>query len=399
MFFYGKARPKALLLPFRAFSDGKKDYLKNKCSQYVPRRFGIDAHHLITKIKTGKEEFGYSILREQAKSEEPNLFFVYAKKQPDFSLPYKFNWRQISWPSIFWYLSVLYQMKRDGVEVLFCPTSYILPALKPKISLPIVHDLAVLRSDFKSKPRAKLVETRLLKRINKCPKIIAISEFTKKDLLEHFPEINADKVEIVYPGVRFKDIISEARAKIILNKLEIKKPYILGVGTIEPRKNFQGLIDAYLSLPEILRNKYQLIFAGKPGWFSEEIYVKAKGHENQIKFLGYMEEKQLTAVFGQANMFALPSFWEGFGMPVLEAFHFNVPVICSQISSLPEVAGKAAILVNPNEIDTITKAIIELDQPEVSKRLVELGKERLSHFSYKKSAQKLNRILEDYSPS
>jgi glycosyltransferase involved in cell wall biosynthesis len=408
MFWYGRAHPRALMLPFRAFKAGKKTYQKNQGTVFVPKRIGVDAHHLMIQIKTGKEEYGYNLLRELGKNHQPDLFFIYAKTKPDFKLslsnlaqfdwvnPYKFNWRKIKWPSFLWYLSVLWQTKLDGVQVLFCPTSYVLAALNPKISLPIVHDLAILRRDFKSKARARLVEKKLLKRIIRCPQIITVSHFTKIDLIKHFPQINPRKISVVYPGVNFKNSPKESEAKNILAKLKINKPYILGVGTIEPRKNFQGLIRAYLSLPENLQQKYDLVFSGKPGWENEEIYKLAQPVGDRIKFLGYLEKKDLAAVFSQASMFVLPSFWEGFGIPILEAFHFKVPVICSNVSSLPEVAGDAAILINPHKIHTIKEAIIKLDNQELRAELIKKGQERLMNFSYNQSARELNKILKKF---
>ncbi|MDD3774248.1 MAG: glycosyltransferase [Patescibacteria group bacterium] len=396
MFWYGKGHPRALILPFLAFRAGKKTYKKNKCSQYVPKRIGIDAHHLSTRVKTGKEEYGYNLLRGLADIKEPNLFFIYAKNKPDFKLPYRFNWRLIHPLSLFWYLNVLWQMNRDGIDILFCPTSYVLASLKPKISLPVVHDLAVLKSDFKSKPRAKAVETRLLKKIVKCPRIITVSEFTKHDLIKHFPLANKEKISVIYPGVHFKNQPREKLSQLALTKFKLKKPYILGVGTIEPRKNFQGLIKAYLALPQKIQEKYDLVFAGSFGWYSEEIINETKMAEDKIKFLGYMEEKELSAIFSKASMFVLPSFWEGFGIPVLEAFYFKVPVICSSVSSLPEVAGDAAILIDPKKIDSIKKAIVSLDDENLQNNLRIKGLKRLEQFSYKKSVDNLNKIFEDF---
>ncbi|MDD3774315.1 MAG: glycosyltransferase, partial [Patescibacteria group bacterium] len=396
MFWYGKGHPRALILPFLAMRAGKRTYLKNKCSQFVPRRIGIDAHHLITQMKTGKEEYGYSLMRQLAKGEKANLFFIYSKKSPDFKLPFKFNWRQITWPSILWYLCALWQIKRDGVDILFCPTSYVLASLKPKISLPVVHDLAVLKSDFKSKPRAKTVETRLLKKIVKCPRIITVSEFTKHDLIKHFPLVNKEKVSVIYPGVHFKNTPQDEATQKVLTKFKLDKPYILGVGTIEPRKNFQGLIKAYLSLSSKLQSKYDLVFAGSLGWYGEEIINEAKIAKDKIKFLGYMEEKELSAIFSKASMFVLPSFWEGFGIPILEAFYFKVPVICSSVSSLPEVAADAAILIDPKKISSIKEAIVNLDDVNLQNNLKIKGLKRLEQFSYEKSVDNLNKIFEDF---
>jgi len=394
MFWYGKAHPKALVLPFLAIRAGKKTYLKNKCTQYVPRRFGIDAHHLVAESKTGKEEYGYNLLKELAKINEPNIYFIYAKQKPDFKLPYKFNWQVVGTSGFFWYLAVLIKIFRDEIKILYAPTSYVLASILPKKSIPVVHDLAFLRSEFKNLNKAQWIEKLLIRRFDYCPKIITVSNFTKNDLHKNFPQINLDKIEIVYPGLKFKHKnVNSAKEKKTLDKFKLFKSYVLAVGTIEPRKNFQGLIRAYLKTPKSFQKKYDLVFVGKPGWENEEIYNLAKSAKNRVKFLGYISDKELRAIFYKASIFALPSFWEGFGIPVLEAFYFKVPVLCSNISSLPEVANEAAVLVDPKNIDEITKALIALNDEKFRQKLIRKGKRRLKLFSYQKSAQKLNQIL------
>jgi len=390
MFYYGKAHPKALITPFLAFNQAIKTYQRNKKTKFVPKRIGIDAHHLLIKSKAGKEEFGYNLLCALAKNQDNNLYFIYAKNKPDFKLPFKFNWQSKN--TLFWYLWVLIQIKIDGIDFVFCPTSYILPAVLTKKSVPVIHDLAVFRSDFKSQKKAKLLEKILLPRVLKCPILISISKFTKRDLLRQFPYVKRNKIKIIYPGIKYLE--TPQNSESILKKYNINKPYILSVGTIEPRKNFQGLIKAFLALPKNIKEKYSLIIVGKMGWYADEILATAKNH-SRIKFLGHVPDKDLSAIFKHADIFALVSFWEGFGIPVLETFNFKVPAILSNRASLPEVAGKGAILVNPYSILDIKKALIKLiKNREIREKLVHIGQKRLKKFNYQKSAQTLVKILE-----
>lgn len=388
MFYYGKGHPRALLTPFKAFWAGYKTYLKNKCSPYVPLRIGIDAHHLGGK-RTGKETYALGILKGLAKLPHTNLYFVYAH-QKFTSLPFRFQWRLSRVPSLLWYLWALLQMKLDGVDFLFAPTSYVLPSLLPKKSVVVIHDLAVFRKECRASFRARLVEKMLLRRVLLSRKILAISRATKEDLKKNFA-VGEEKIAVLYPGLTAPQ--KPKNSKEVLKKLRLKKPYILAVGTIEPRKNFARLIKAYRQLPSSFRQKYDLVLVGKEGWFAEEVMELVKKTKG-VKWLGYLSDSELGAVFAEAEIFAFPSLWEGFGLPILEAFHFEVPTLTSKVASLPEVGGKAVLYCQPKEVVSIKGALLKLLQnPSLREKLVKRGRKRLKRFRWARSAKKLIRIF------
>lgn len=221
--------------------------------------------------------------------------------------------------------------------------------------------------------------------------IISVSDSTTKDVLSVF-KTNNTKIFTIHEAAAndFKHNIN-LRLDILKNMaLELPDNYILFVGTIEPRKNILGLIRAYLLFEPILKEKYKLVIVGKKGWYYEEVFsiVREKGINDRVLFAGYVPEEYLPLIYNRASLFVYPSFYEGFGLPVLEALTCGVPVITSNISSMPEIAGNAAILVNPNDIGAINRAMAKiLNSPEISKRMKNDAVIQASKFSWEKSAQ------------
>ncbi|MCK4525681.1 MAG: glycosyltransferase family 4 protein, partial [Candidatus Andersenbacteria bacterium] len=172
----------------------------------------------------------------------------------------------------------------------------------------------------------------------------------------------------------------------IRKKYNLPKKYILYLGTLEPRKNIIGLIKAF----EILNTKYKLVIAGSKGWLYEDIFkiVKNSPAKDNIIFTGFIDDKDKAALYGLADLFVYPSFYEGFGFPPLEAMAAGTPVITSNFSSLPEAVGDAAITVNPYNIDELTKAIeMVLFDEKLRDILIERGYKKVKNFSWEKCAK------------
>lgn len=227
--------------------------------------------------------------------------------------------------------------------------------------------------------------------VKKCDKIITGSENTKKDLIEHF---NADekKIEVIYYGVskkinRVNDINLIESFK---DKYNITKRYILYVGNVMPHKNILGLIEAFRNVYKINQN-INLLIVGK--------YHKSMGkiqEDEGIIFTGFVSDFELSLAYSGASLFVFPSLYEGFGLPILEAMQYGIPVICSNTSSIPEVAGKAALLFNPYDIEDISKAILDvLNNENLKYKLIEKGYERTNMFDWKKSAERTLEVYEE----
>lgn len=194
-----------------------------------------------------------------------------------------------------------------------------------------------------------------------------------------------------YEVVRTAESVSEDEYEKMKRRLQLDKPYILFVGTREPRKNLLRLIEAW----EPLAEKVQLIIAGEKGWDDTEQKDKVLSHPN-LRFLGRVSDEELTVLYGEAELFAYPSLYEGFGLPILEAFYHGTPVLTSNVSSMPEVAGNAAELVDPLSVKSIRKGIekiLEESREEQQRRLQKMIIRR-QLFSWSKVAEDTIRVYQ-----
>ena len=217
--------------------------------------------------------------------------------------------------------------------------------------------------------------------IKKSDKIIAVSEATKRDILNYF-NIAEKKIEVIYPGVDNEIYESYVSKDNVLKKYKIKTKYILFLGTLEPRKNIVNIIKGFERTN--LKN-IKLVIVGKKGWKYKEIFEVYENSpcKDSIQILDYIDEKDKIAMYKGAELFIFPSLYEGFGMPVLEAMAAGTPVITSNISSLPEVAGEAAILVNPYNIVEIAKAIENvIKNDRLKKEMIEKGLKQARKFTW-----------------
>ena len=253
------------------------------------------------------------------------------------------------------------------------------PSYAKKITT--VHDVSFLRFPESFPKKIIDVHKRRLYWVKKeCDLVIADSASTKKDLVD-FLGFDEKKIRVINLGVSKK-------FKIRRDENRIKKDYILSVGTLEPRKNLKSVIAAFAQLK---LTKTKLVLVGKKGW-GEEI----KSLNQNIVFTGFVPEEVLSGLYGGAKCFVYPSLYEGFGLPVLEAMAMGCPVVCSNTSSLPEIAGNAAILVNPTDVNEIAKAIKTiLENKNISSQLKEKGLNQAKQFTWEKTARETLEIYKE----
>lgn len=214
----------------------------------------------------------------------------------------------------------------------------------------------------------------------KAAKIIAVSESTKKDIVRLL-KIQPDKIDVIYPGQTTFPVGGKLPPKIK------PKNYILFVGTIEPRKNLKNLLTAYSLLPTAIRNNYPLVIVGGKGW-NNNIELAEIGKTPGVNWLGYVSNQELGALYRNASVFAYPSLYEGFGLPVLEAQQFGVPVVTSNVSSLPEAAGEGALLIDPKNPKSISRALQRvLEDKELHQKLSKKARSHAQKFSWEKAAR------------
>jgi glycosyltransferase involved in cell wall biosynthesis len=215
--------------------------------------------------------------------------------------------------------------------------------------------------------------------------LIAISQSAKNDAVRLL-ELDPDKVQVIYPGIPGSFFNGDPEAA--KRKYSLDKPFVLFVGTIEPRKNVDTLLDAWLQLPASIREAHELAFAGPIGWAGSQTVNRLRSGIAGVRILGYLPEDDLPSVTAAASVFAYPSLYEGFGFPVAQAMASGVPVITSNVSSMPEVAGAGGVLIDPRSVNEITAALERLLTSETQrKELRRKGRELASRFTWKNSAE------------
>lgn len=244
-----------------------------------------------------------------------------------------------------------------------------------------------------NKKNYKILDKNLQRSCRDADLILTISENSRKEIVE-FMDVPHDKIRIVYPAADIDIFYSreETHTKNILkNKYNLDSDYILYLGALEPRKNITTLINAFKIVSE--RNRYiNLVISGPRGWLYEDIFklVKDLNIEDRVIFTGYVAEEDKPAIYAGALAFVFPSFYEGFGIPPLEAMACGTPVIVSNTSSLPEVVGDAGILINPMDIESLAFEIDRLiNDQALRKNYIEKGLERAENFSWDDSAKKV----------
>lgn len=278
---------------------------------------------------------------------------------------------------------------KEGLDVLHVPAGSI-PLTYPKKVVYTVHDLAIFKhpewfpSSFIS--RSVLVPQTLRKADN----LIAVSNSTAKDLRQLF-NIKHQKISVIHHGFDVQKIPLKRRVTETIEKYKLPKRYVLFVGTIEPRKNVEGLMRAFVALQE--KNPaladVVLVIAGQEGYHSEHVMqtLMALKAKRSIRYIGYVTHNEKVELLRHASAFVFPSFYEGFGLPILEAMALGVPVIASKTTSMPEIAERAALYIDPTSTTDITRGLREvLTKPDVAKRLHEAGPKQAAKFSWERCA-------------
>lgn len=253
-----------------------------------------------------------------------------------------------------------------------------------------VHDFSFhLHRDWHPEERVMYFEKYFWNEVKKADHLIFVSNFIRKSAIEEFG-MNAARCTTIYCGVDH-NIFRPQNAQelqVIRQRYNLSEPFILFTGSVEPRKNLQNLIKAYLSLPASVRKDVKLLLAGFSGWRNKEIMHTIQAYSQDIRYMGYVPEKDLAGLYNLAEVFVYPSFYEGFGLPPLEAMACGAAVIVSNTTSMPEVCGNAALYVNPSNADQIASAILDLLQDSAKREaLSAAGKRRAALFSWDKAAQ------------
>ena len=378
---------------------------------------GIDASRSVAQERTGTENYSLNLIRHLLALESDHHYRLYFNRPPSFppkacpeprrrvggeeggaATLQPCDLHVMPFPRLWTHLRLSWEMAHRPPDLLFVP-AHVLPIVHPHRSVVTVHDLGYLYYPEAHRPLDRLyldLSTRYNARA--ATHLIADSSATKRDLIERYG-IEPGKITVVYPGYDntvFQPARDEEAIEAVKARYGIAGDYALFVGTLQPRKNLIRLIEAFSNLQYPISN-IQLVIAGKKGWLYWEIFrrVKELGLEGSALFPGYIAADDLPALLSGASLFVFPSLYEGFGLPVLEAMACGTPVVCSNISSLPEVAGDAALLVDPLDVEELAAAMERvLGDESLRAELIERGFEQVSKFSWERCARQTLDVLE-----
>jgi len=349
----------------------------------------------------GIEIFSRNLILNLLNLKKDEEFFIFSAE----NLPQLLDFSQIKTIKIKYlkikHIKAIYQqtliyslLKKHKIDLFFSPSPNAPFFYKDKVV--VIHDCAYDRfKEFenifsRTYFRAMFYGAKFFSK-----KIITVSNFSKKELVKLY-KINHNKIEVIYEGVPEMEEVNEKEIKDILSKFKINKPYFFYVGNWRPRKNLPGLIKAFKLFKEKNKLEYLLVIGGRKDKRFLNLEKEIKNHqlEERIILTDTLTQKEVSALYRKAIALTFPSYYEGFGLPVLEAQSLGVPVLTSNTSSLPEIAGKAALYINPYEIKDIAKGIerIAFDE-KLRENLIKNGYENIKRFSWRKAAQQLLNIF------
>lgn len=369
------------------------------------KRIWIDGYEANVPQRLGSGQVSFEVLRNIENLDHENDYTIFLPTSPVADMPKeREGWRyKVLKPKRLWTriaLPFALFSAKHKPDVFFTPTHYIPRFTKVK-RVVMIFDLSYLhfKEMFKRKDIYQLNNwTRYS--LENSTHILTISNTTKKDILKNY-QIPNNKVTVVYPGFDanyYHPISDQSKIKEVKNKYNIDREYVIFVGTLQPRKNLIRLIESFAKIENL-----KLVIVGKTtgvgrqGWMFEKILKRPKelGITDKVIFTGFVPTEELPYLVNGAKAFVLPSLWEGFGIPAVDAMACGVPVVVSNVSSLPEVVGDAGLLFDPTSVDQIEQAIrtITTDK-KLHSKLSKKAIERAKKFSWKKMTKDVIRVLE-----
>lgn len=285
-------------------------------------------------------------------------------------------------------------MQISNYDVYFEPNFIPLP-IRAKKTVTTIHDFSFnIHPEWLPRDRLDYFSANFFKRINKSDVIVTVSEYIKNEAADI---LKRDDNRIVTIPNGYNSDIFNITGK---NADYPGEPYILFIGSIEPRKNLMNLLKAYSVLPENIRQEFRLMLAGFEGWNNREVMDLIEKLNGRVFYLGYVDDERLASLYKNASCFVYPSFYEGFGLPPLEAMACGCPVIVSNAAGLPETCGDAAYYIDPHNVESIAEGIYTVLTNNAMRDIrVSCGLERIKLFSWEKSAKEHLRVFEEVAGS
>lgn len=355
-------------------------------------RIAVDAHAVGRKL-TGNETYVRNLLREFARMEEGHDFVAYVSEPgAERLIPASFEAGRVSRsPWLRLGFDLTRRVRTDRPDLLHVQYTAPLGCNVPIVVT--VHDVSYLeRPQYFSPFRRMQLRSTVSRTVRRAARVIAPSAFSRDRIAEEY-EISPESITVIHNGVdpQFKPMPRETARPRVADRFDIHSPYVLTVGDLQPRKNQTGLIRAFADMlrarPEL---PHHLVLVGKENWHGQEVraVADASGFADRIHFTGFVNDEELRTLYAGSDLFVFPSFYEGFGLPILEAMACGRAVACSNTSAMPEVADSAALLFHPMSRTEMTRAMLDiLREPELRQRLERLGQQRAARFSWRRAAE------------
>jgi glycosyltransferase involved in cell wall biosynthesis len=355
-------------------------------------RFAIDAH-TIGRHLTGNEVYVRNLLENYARLDRDSQFYAYVcSEYASSEVPNRFVKRNVSAnPFLRLGFDLTQRVLADKPNLLH--VQYTAPLYCPTPFVVSVHDVSYIeKPEYFTTARRLQLKSTVAHTVRRAARVLTVSEFSRKRIQAAY-NIPSERIEVIHNAVspHFRAVPPKAAFHTISEKFGVQWPYVLSVGDLQPRKNQIGLIEAF---EELIRNypqlPHHLVLVGKPTWFAPRVYEAAakSGVAERIHFTDCVNDEDLLHLYNAAELVVYPSFYEGFGLPILEAQACGRAVACSNTSAMPEVAGSAASLFDPNSKAEILKAMRDLLlDSDLRQRMERLGIKNAGRFSWEKAAR------------
>ncbi|NIT03492.1 glycosyltransferase [Candidatus Saccharibacteria bacterium] len=380
-------------------------------------RIGVLAQPLL-EPSAGITYFTKGILDELIKQDKKDTFdlflfrlfpkskiFMFGRQRKNFRyryqrlFPFKVYYKLHKWG-----INIPLELFFGSHDLYFFPNFTLYPHRRGR-SVVVVHDLSFEKvPQFVFKKNVEFLQKFVPPSVAQADRVVAISQNTKQDLIETYG-VPEKKISIVNPGVDLKVFKPQSESEIakVKKKYGIERPFVLYLGTLDPRKNVAALVRAYAALRD--QGRYQLVLAGKVGWMHEkrvygEVFevVGKLGLKDDVVFTGYVPDEDRPKLLSACEVFVFPSLFEGFGMPVVEAQACGAPVVTSNVTSLPEAGGNGALYVEPTNLGQLTRALEDvLGKPALRESLRKKGLANARRHTWAKSAKKMMKVFESVS--
>ncbi len=355
-------------------------------------RFAVDAH-AIGRHLTGNERYVRSLLRGFADLDQESDFVTYLSvMQAEASMPARFSVRRVAAnPFMRLGCDLAGQLRHDRPDLIH--VQYTAPLGCPVPVVVTVHDVSFLECpDYFQRTRAAQLRWSVKRTVQRAARILTVSEFSRTAIAKAYGLDESNIVVVPNAAAEgFMPVNRAAAATKVRDAFGLAAPFIFSVGDLQPRKNHIGMIAAFRDLlREVPNLPHTLVIAGKETWFSARVHEAARqsGVADRIRFLGFVSDEDLLQLYNACELFCFPSYYEGFGLPVVEAMACGRAVVCSNTSAVPEVADGAALLFDPYRPEEIARAMADMIRnPEMRARRERLSLQRATHFSWRQSAR------------